>query len=91
MVNRSETRYWWLNANPRIWRYSDFEVGGIQYYTLLNEKGNKRKVYQNFLDAKAGDMVIGYESTPVKKIVALAKIYKEQDGEALAFEKVEDL
>ena len=41
-------------------------VGEIQNYTLFNDNGNKRRIFQNFLDAKAGDMVIGYESTPVK-------------------------
>ena len=36
-------------------------------------------------------MVVGYESTPVKKIVALARISKEQDGKELFFEKTEGL
>ena len=36
-------------------------------------------------------MIIGYESNPVKQIVALGKITKEQDGEKLCFEKVEGL
>jgi len=83
--------YWWLNANPKIWSFSDIAVGSEQTYTLYNENGNKRRIFQNFLDAKAGDMVIGYESTPVKQIVAIAKISKEQDGKELYFEKVEGL
>ena len=36
-------------------------------------------------------MVIGYESTPVRKLVALGKISAEQDGEKIYFEKVEGL
>lgn len=36
-------------------------------------------------------MVIGYESTPVKQIVAIGKVSAEQDGERLYFEKVEGL
>ena len=83
--------YWWLNANPKIWSFSDIAVGEVQSYTLYNENGNKRRIFQNFLDAKAGDMVIGYESNPVKQIVAIAKISSEQDGEKLYFEKVEGL
>ena len=83
--------YWWLNANPKIWSFSDLEIGKVQHYTLLNENGNKRRIYQNFLDAREGDLVIGYESTPVKKIVALAKISGEQDGERIFFEKLENL
>ena len=81
--------YWWLNANPKIWSFSDIAVGEVQSYTLYNENGNKRRIFQNFLDAKAGDMIIGYESNPAKQIVAIGRISAEQDGEKLLFEKVE--
>ena len=83
--------YWWLNANPKIWSYSDIAVGEMQSYTLYNENGNKRRIFQNFLDAKVGDMIIGYESNPVKQIVAIGRVSAEQDGEKLFFEKVEGL
>lgn len=83
--------YWWLNANPKIWSYSDIAVGEVQSYTLYNENGNKRRIFQNFLDAKVGDMIIGYESNPVKQIVAIGRVSAEQDGENLFFEKVEGL
>ena len=83
--------YWWLNANPKIWSFSDIAVGEVQSYTLYNENGNKRRIFQNFLDAKAGDMIIGYESYPVKQVVAIGKISAEQDGKELYFEKVEGL
>lgn len=83
--------FWWLNANPRIWSFSDISVGEVQPYTLLNESGGKRRVYQNFLDARTGDMVIGYESYPVKQVVAIGRIAAEQDGQSLDFEKLETL
>ena len=83
--------FWWLNANPKIWSFSDIAVGEVQSYTLFNDNGNKRRIFQNFLDAKAGDMIIGYESYPVKQIVAIGKISAEQDGEKIYFEKVEGL
>lgn len=83
--------YWWLNANPKIWSFSDIAVGETQVYTLYNENGNKRRIFQNFLDAKVGDVVIGYESNPVRQIVAIGRVSAEQDGEKLFFEKVETL
>lgn len=83
--------YWWLNANPKIWSFSDIAVGETQAYTLYNENGNKRRIFQNFLDAKVGDVVIGYESDPVRQIVAIGRVSAEQDGEKLFFEKVETL
>ena len=86
-----ERNYWWLNANPKIWSFANIAIGEIQSYTLYNENGNKRKIFQNFLDARPGDMVIGYESYPVKQIVALAKITEEQNGTELRFEKTEGL
>lgn len=81
--------YWWLNANPKIWSFSGIAVGETQSYTLYNENGNKRRIFQNFLDAKAGDMIIGYESNPVKQVVALGQITAANDGEKILFEKVE--
>lgn len=66
-------------------------IGEVQDYTLYNDNGNKRRIFQNFLDAKAGDMIIGYESTPVKQVVAILKISAEQDGKSIYFEKVEGL
>lgn len=83
--------YWWLNANPKIWSIAGMAVGEVQSYTLYNDNGNKRRIFQNFLDANAGDVVIGYESSPVKQIVALAKVSAPQDGKEIWFEKTESL
>lgn len=84
-----ERCYWWLNANPKIWSFASVNVGEEQSYTLYNENGNKRRIFQNFLDAKVGDIVVCYESAPSKKIVGLAQITAENDGEKIAFEKTE--
>lgn len=86
-----EHGYWWLNANPKIWSFSDLQVGEVQDYTLFNENGNKRRVFQNFIDAKTGDFVIGYESNPVKQVVALVKVSAANDGQKIYFEKTESL
>lgn len=89
--DEGEQQYWWLNANPKVWSFSSLAEGESEAYTLFNENGNKRRIFQNFLDARAGDMVIGYESNPVKKIVAICRVAEEQDGEVILFEKVEGL
>ncbi len=83
--------YWWLTANPKIWSFADIRIGEEQSYTLYNENGNKRRIFQNFLDAKAGDIVIGYEANPVKRVVAIGCITRESDGESICFKKVEGL
>lgn len=84
-------QYWWLTANPKIWSFADIKIGEEQSYTLYNENGNKRRVFQNFLDAKVGDIVIGYEANPVKKVVALAEITQANDGSNIYFAKTEGL
>lgn len=89
--NLNEPHYWFLSANPKIWSMSSMPVGKEQSYTLYNDNGNKRRVFQNFLDAKVGDMIIGYESTPIKQVVAILEVIKEQDGERIYFKKVESL
>jgi hypothetical protein len=84
--------YWWLNANPKYWKITDFEVGQEQSYTSFNEKGNKRKVYEHFKEIKPGDLIIGYESSPTMKVVAIMEATKglhidEDDGkEKVSFE-----
>jgi 5-methylcytosine-specific restriction protein B len=89
--DESGCSYWWLNASPKIWSFANMAVGEIQSYTLYNDRGNKRRIFKNFTDAKVGDIIIGYEANPVKKIVAIAKVSQEQDGENLYFEKTEGL
>lgn len=83
--------YWWLNANPKIWSIANTPVGTEQFYSFYNENGNKRRVFQNFVDAQVGDMIIGYESNPVKQVVAIARVSKKVAGESLYFEKIEGL
>lgn len=59
---------------------------GRHRHTLFTTKMEiKRRIFQNFLDAKVGDVVIGYESNPVRQIVAIGRVSAEQDGEKIIF------
>ncbi len=90
-IDFPEKNYWWLVANPKIWSITDMKIGEEQSYSLYNENGHKRNVFKNFLDAKAGDVVLGYESSPTKQIVCLLTISKENDGEEIYFKMTEKL
>ena len=90
-IESSDKQYWWLVGNPKIWSLSNMKVGEEQEYTLYNENGNPRRVFQNFLNAKKGDKVIGYEARPTQKVVSLLEISKENDGNTIGFRKVETL
>lgn len=87
--------FWWLNANPKIWSISNHTEGQRQTYTTHNEKGNKRRIYKYFEEAKPGDLIIGYESTPTKQIKAIYEVTKgihtTENGEEIEFELVEKL
>ena len=84
-------RYWWLVANPKYWSLTDMKVGDVEDYSLYNESGNQRHIFKYFLDAKAGDVIIGYEATPTRQIVALAEVEKANDGRLIYFKKTEAL
>lgn len=86
-----QCNYWWLCANPSVWSMTDWPVGEEQDYTLYNDNGNKRRIFHNFVDAKAGDHVICYEANPTKQVTALAIVSRENDGQRIWFEKVESL
>lgn len=87
----TEINYWWLVAKPAIWSLTSMKVGDKQGYTLYNDNGNQRRIFKNFVSAQKGDIVIGYEATPTKQIVALLEIEKENDGHSLFFKKLETL
>jgi len=84
-------KYYWLNASPKIWSFSDIKVGEEQTYTSVNDQGNKRRIYQNFVDVKVGDILIAYESTPVKAVTGLCEITKKEEDNSFSFKKIEHL
>lgn len=60
-------RVWWVVANPKVWSWD-------QLFTSKRQTYNYGRIQRNFPHVKAGDLVICYQSTPDKKIVALARV-----------------
>ena len=89
--SNAQQQYWWLVASPKIWSLAKMKIGEVQSYTLYSDSGHQRKAFQNFLDAKKGDIVLGYEATPAKQIVSILEIVKPSDGKQLYFKKIEAL
>lgn len=87
--DKENINYYWLNANPKIWSFSNIKVGECIDYTAINDNGNKRRIYQNFVDAKKGDIVLAYESTPTKAIVGLCVVEQELTDNVVLFKKIE--
>lgn len=91
-----ESRYFWLNCAPDVWKVSEYPVGTEETYSTYNEKGNKRQVYACFLAAKPGDLLIGYETTPIQKVTSVLEItqgvHKEDgNGECIRLKIVKQL
>lgn len=84
-------QYWWLTASPKIWSLSNTEPGKENSYTIYNDNGAPRRVHANFLQVRPGDVVVGYEASPIRKIVSLCEISKERDDENIYFKKIRDL
>ncbi len=96
-------KYYWLNANPRIWSFENIPLGEEENYTSTNEQGNKRQRYKYFQEVCPGDILIGYITTPKRLITGICEVTKglhtsehEEDGvsdslERISFKKVRDL
>ncbi len=62
-------RVWWVVANPKEWNWDRlFKEKRVAY-----RYGRLRR---NYPLVKPGDLVIGYQSTPDKRILALARVTK---------------
>lgn len=83
MENNKEVAYYWLNANPQMWKVDEFAIGAEQTYSAFNQDGNKRRVASCFNSIKAGDLAFVYESSPTKIVKAIAEftegLHKTED------------
>lgn len=67
---------WLMVANPaHEWSWPQlFEDGAVDY--------SLGRLKRNFANVRAGDLIVGYESTPTKRVVALARVTSEYDQDA---------
>lgn len=93
----SNTRnYWWLNTNIQIWDVSKFPVGHKEPQETHGLEGTRRRKYSYFGEMVPGDMIIGYETSPTRKFVAIYRVTKslhtsKKGNEVVEFEIVEKL
>jgi 5-methylcytosine-specific restriction enzyme B len=60
-------RAWWVVANPAQWSWDElFEHGSVDY--------RYGRLQKNYPLLQEGDLVIGYQASPDKRVVALAKV-----------------
>ena len=68
---------WWVVANPKEWAWEQlFDDGSVDY--------RYGRLAKNYDLLQKGNLVVGYQSTPDKKVVALARVrevlHKDDDG-----------
>lgn len=93
--------YFWLTSNPSIWSIDEIKDGGEVFYTAYSKNGNKRQVFKAFQEAKPGDRVLIYESSPSFAIVAEGEVVKglhkereegfEEPVEGVSFRYIRDV
>jgi MoxR-like ATPase len=90
---KESANYWWLIANPQIWKFYDYDVGQHQIYTNRNEKGNKSRIFEHFKKVKPDDLIFCYSATPDKELVGKSKVtralHQTEEGEGFEFEIIE--
>jgi len=63
-------RVWWVVANPKEWSWDRlFKEKRVTY--------RYGRLQRNYALVRRGDLVVGYQSTPDRKLVALARVSRE--------------
>lgn len=64
---QASRRVWWVVASPKEWTWDRlFKEHRVTY--------RQGRIARNYPNVQVGDLVVGYQSTPDKKIVALARV-----------------
>lgn len=76
-------RVWWITANAKEWSWDRLFVDDTVEYRYA-------RLRKNYANLRVGDIVVGYQANPTKRIVALARIAKTlhptADGEKITLE-----
>lgn len=82
---RADGRYWWLNANPKEWRYTEVDLGVEFKYTVTSESGAKLRIARYFTEARPGDVVVCYQTTPYQEVVGMAVVTSAANEKDIGF------
>lgn len=81
-------RKWWLNANPAQWDPAAFPIGHEEFYTPYNKQGTMRRLPQAFKNAKPGDTILIYVTSPQRYLWGIATVtagLQDTDQQELRF------
>lgn len=80
-----ERRTWWIVANRAEWSWDKlFVAGHVEYHY--------GRLQRNYEHVQPGDLVVGYQATPEKRVMALARVtqglHTTADGQSITLEPV---
>ncbi len=76
MNNIRGIKYFWMNANENNWKIDQLKLNTEQSYTTHNNIGNARGNSTAINGLKSGDLIVGYQTSPTSKVLALFKVTK---------------
>ena len=79
--------YWWINTKPGRWTFDQIPEGETEPFMLHNPDGSIRSYPKYFATIKPNDLIIGYETTPTKQIVALCECSCASNGKFIGIQK----
>lgn len=65
----SSRRVWWAVANPKDWKWDVLFSKGSEVW-------RRGKMQKHYAAMRLGDLVVGYQASPDKRVVAIAKVSK---------------
>ncbi|HVL49548.1 MAG TPA: AAA family ATPase [Candidatus Thermoplasmatota archaeon] len=66
-AGETPSRYWWIVANPKQWSWDQlFDEQTVEY--------RYGRLKRNYPLVQPGDLVFGYQSTPDKRLMAIARV-----------------
>jgi 5-methylcytosine-specific restriction protein B len=80
----SARRVWWVVANPKEWKWDTLFSKGSEVW-------RRGRIQKHYSVIRPGDLVVGYQATPDKRIMAIAKVSKtasQMPTDAAGFEIV---
>lgn len=74
--------FWWLHARVEKWEINELEIGQSEPYRATDSSG---KIQRNFHEIEVGDLVIGYQGAPEKKVKGIFQVDEKDLNSHVSF------
>lgn len=81
----SNSKFWWLHARVDKWKIDNLEIGQTESYGISDSSGRTQKYFR---DTKIGDIVIGYQGAPDKRIKGIFEVSERDLVNKISFKNL---